>query len=118
MQYQSDYVLRLIEQMGSLIRRSLEMIRAGGDEEPLELAEEAVGLALDVDPSLARKLAPQSLVSLLEMRNLDDRVLGMVAEALEIETELLEGAGELVDAAVRRDQAAAVRGMLDPGRAN
>ena len=48
MQYQSDYILRLIEQMGSLIRRALEMERRGGNDQPYDLAGEAIGLALDI----------------------------------------------------------------------
>lgn len=118
MQYQSDYVLRLIEQMGSLVRRALEMLRIGSDEEPYELTEEAIGLALDVDPMIAARLSPQSMAALLEMRNLDDRVIELVATALELQHEVLERNGDVIAAGVRRDQAQAVRQLLDPGRAN
>lgn len=117
-QYQSDYVLRLIEQMGGLIRRALEKMGIGGDEESLEMLSQAVGLALEMDPELAGRLSPQSLTSLLEINNLDDRVLALVAEALETEADLLGSRGDLVESATRRDQAAAVRAMLDPSRAN
>lgn len=118
MQYQNDYIMRVIEQMGSLIRRALEMIRAGGAEEPYEFAEQAIGLALDLDPSVVAHLSPASLVSLLELNNLDDRVVALVAEALDVEALALESSGELIGAVLRRDQAVAVRSMLDPSRAN
>ncbi len=118
MQYQNDYVLRLIEQMGSLIRRAFERYRAGGDEEPYELAEQTIGLAIDMDPSIAARLSPQSLASLVELNNLDDRVIDLMAQALELEGEVLQGSGEMIDAALRREQAAAVRALLDPSRAN
>lgn len=118
MQYQSDYVLRLIEQMGGLVRRAMEMLRYGNEEEPYELADEAIGLALDMDPRVTSRLAPRSLASLLEMNNLDDRVIGLVGEALAVQADALERSGELVDARVRREQSAAVLGLLDPNRAN
>lgn len=118
MQYQSDYIMRLIEQMGSLIRRALERYRVGSDDEPYELAAQALGLALELDPDTIERLSPQSLVALLEMKTMDDRVLALVVEALDVQTDALEREGELVDASVRMQQAAAVRGLLDPGRAN
>lgn len=118
MQYQSDYILRLIEQVGGLMRRALEMFRIGSDEEPYELTEEAVGLVLDMDPDIAVRLSPQSLASIVEMRNLDDRVIELVADALELQQAVLERNGEIVRAAVRYEQAAAVRALLDPERAN
>lgn len=118
MQYQSDYVMRLIEQMGGMVRRALEMVRLGNDDEPYELAEDAIGLALDLEPDVASRLSPQSMASLLEMRNLDDRVIGLVAEALELQHEVLERNGNMIAAGVRREQAEAVRSLLDPGRAN
>lgn len=118
MQYQSDYVLRLIEQIGGLVRRAVEMLRLGSDEEPYELAEEAIGLALDIDPQLAARLSPQSLAALLEMNNLDDRVIELVGSALAIQGDALERVGELMEAAVRRDQSRAVLALLDPNRAN
>lgn len=118
MQYQSDYVLRVIEQMGSLIRRAMESLRTGGSDEPLELAEHAIGLALDMDPSVAGRLSPASLVSLLELNMVDDRILGLVAEALDVEASALEADGDIVPATLRREQARAVRASLDPRRAN
>jgi len=117
-QYQSDYVLRLIEQMGSLIRRALERLGGAQDDEPYELAQEVIGLALDMDASVVSRLAPESLQSLLELQNHDDRVLELVARALDIEAEALDVRLELSAAQLRRDQAAAVRLLLDPTRAN
>jgi hypothetical protein len=118
LQYQSDYILRLIEQMGGLIRRATEKMRTGGAEEPYELADQAIGLALDMDPSIASRLSPQSLASLLELGNLDDRVVELVAQAIELEADVLQSGGELIAADVRRDQANAVRSLLGPMHAN
>lgn len=118
MQYQSDYVVRLIEQLGGLVRRALEMSRLGIDEEPYELADEAIAIALDINPATSGQLSPHSLAALLDMRNLDDRVVQLVADALTVQGDVLERSGDMVTAAVRRDQAEAVQHLLDPNRAN
>lgn len=118
MRYQSDYVLRVIEQMGGLIRRALEQLRLGSDEEPIELAEQALGLALDMDPMTVSRLSPASLASFLALNLPDERVLDLVVEALDVEAEALEGRGEIVLARLRREQAEAVRHLLDPASAN
>lgn len=119
MEYQSDYVLRLIEQMGGLIRRALERLRIGqGGDDPYDLAQQAIGLALDFDADLVVRLAPSSLASLVEMNNPDDRVIELIAEALQVEAETLEGQGEVMLASTRREQSMAVLGLLDTSRAN
>lgn len=117
-QYQSDYILRLIEQMGGLIRRALERLRLGEHAESYELTRQAISLALDMDPELVSRLSPASLRSLIEMANLDDRVVTLVADAFELEALVLERSGDMMEAETMRQQAAIVRGMLDPGRAN
>ncbi len=113
MLYQSDYILRLIEQMGALIRRALELERTGGSEQPYELAEQALGLALDIDPETAHRLSPESLGALLELSNQDDRVLELVAEALEIQADSLQADGELMASEARRCQARTVRALIE-----
>jgi hypothetical protein len=119
LQYQSDYILRIIEQMGSLIRRALERFREGGDpEESLELTEQAVGLAVDMDPSLFLRLDPPSMASFLQIGSTDDRQISQLAEALEVQAEILEESGALVAAQARREQVRALRGLLGPGTEN
>ena len=118
MQYQNDYILRLIEQMGALIRQAMEQARSGGADQTYELAEEALGLALDIDPAVAARLSPQSFASILELSSLDDRVIELVAEALEVEADAREIDGGVLERQLRREQAAAVRGLLDPRRGN
>lgn len=81
-------------------------------EEPSQVADQAIGLALGMDPSLASRLSPQSLVSLLEFGSLDDRVIELVAQAIELELEMLQADGETVSAELRRSQATAVRSLM------
>ena len=112
MRYQTDYILRLIEQLGGMMREALERLGMKDAEEPCELAGEAIGLALGMDPILAAGLAPQSLVSMLRLGNLDDRVVTLVQEAIEIEATALDSRGDKIAAAFRREQADALRSLL------
>ena len=114
MSYQSDYVLRLIEQMGELVRRAMAKLGEGAADEPCEVAGQAIGLSLGMDPAVASRLSSQSLVSLLELSSLDDQVINLLAQAIELEAEALQRGGEMIGAGVRREQASAVRSLLGP----
>jgi len=118
-QYQTDYVLRIIEQMGAALRRAFERYREGTDDaEALGITAEAIGLVVDMDPQLFLRLSPQSMVSFVEISGFDDRLVAKLAEALHLEADILESEGNLVGAAVRREQAAALLGAMDPAHAN
>jgi hypothetical protein len=110
--YQTDYVLRLIEQLGAMIRKALEKLGAKDPEEPCRLAGQAIGAALAMDPALASSLSPQSLVSLLELSEADSRVIELVAQAIEVEATELENRGDVVASEFRHQQANAVRSLL------
>ena len=73
--------------MAELVRRAAEKAGLKTTGEPSEVADQAIGLALDMDPGLASRLSPESLVSLLELGGVDDRVIGLVAQAIELELE-------------------------------
>ncbi len=119
MEYQNDYILRLIEQMGSAIRLAFQRFREGGSAaRSIDIVDSAIGLAVDMDPTLFLRLAPHSMVSFLEISSYDDRLARKVAEALLLQADLLESDGYLVEAGVRREQAAAVLDSLDPMKAN
>ena len=119
MLYQSDYLLRVIEQAGAAIREAFKRFREGAEsDEPLELTEQAVGLVVDMDPKLFLRFSPQSMVSFLEISQFDDRLVTKLSEALELQGEILEARGALVEAGVRREQAAALLAAIDPARAN
>jgi hypothetical protein len=115
---QSDYVLRLIDQISGLVRRSMEKLHIVDAEEPYEVAGQAIGLALGMDPILASRLSPQSLVSLLKLGSIDDRVIELVAQAIELEAGALQTGGNATAAEVRSEQASAVRSLLGPTHAD
>jgi hypothetical protein len=110
---ETDYVLRLIEQLAALVRRAMEKLALRQAEEPYEVAGEAIGLALTMEPTLASGLSPQTLVSLFELGNLDHRVIELAAQAIELEATALEERHQLGAAGFRRAQAEALRSLLE-----
>jgi hypothetical protein len=119
LQYQSDYVLRIIEQMGAALREAFLRFRSGAEpEEPLALTEAAIGLVVDMDPKLFLRLSPQSMVAFMEISDFDDRLVCKLVEALELEADILDTEGNIVESGVRREQAKALAEAIDPAHAN
>jgi hypothetical protein len=113
--YQSDYVLRLVEQLEGLLRQTMQKLGMGTVEEQCGPAGDAIGLVLGMDPAFASRLSPQSLASLLALGNLDDRIIDLVAQAIELDADVLQARGDLTGAASRREQAVAVRSLSADG---
>ena len=119
MEYQKDHVLRIIEQMGAALRDASRRFSEGAPaDESIEATNEAIGLVVELPPEVFLQMSPQSMVSLLEMFASDDRVYSNVANALLLQAEVLQAEGSLIEAGVRREQAAAVLDFIDPSRAN
>jgi hypothetical protein len=118
MEYQGAHILRLVEQLDALIRRaSRSAPEQGGGAGPRD-TDAAIAMAVGVDPAVFLSLSPQSMRSFLEMSGLDDRVVERLARILELQADIFEGEGSLIEAGVRREQAAAVRVSTDPAQAN
>jgi hypothetical protein len=118
-QYQDDYIVRLVEQLGSMMRLAFSRFREGqSSSEPLDVTKQAIQMIVDVDADLFVRFSPQSMVAYLELSGFDDRLVVKLAEALNLQAEILESEGSLVLAGVRREQAVAVLDSIDPERAN
>jgi len=118
-QYQDDYILRLVEQLGSMMRLAFSRFREGqSSSEPLDVTNQAIQMIVDVEPELFVKFSPQSMVAFLELSGFDDRLVTKLSEALNMQAEILESEGALVMAGIRREQATAVQASIDPRRAN
>ncbi len=119
MQYQNDHILRLVEQLGSMMRLAFMRFREGeGSSEPLDVTNQAIQMVVDIEPELFLRFSPQSMVSFLELSGFDDRLVIKLAEAMSLQAEILESEGSLVAAGIRREQVTAVMESIDPARAN
>jgi hypothetical protein len=105
--FQNDYLMRMIMQMVRAIQRAME--ESEGDlEESAEEIERVIGDAVDIESSLFFSLAPESMVSMLQIGNFDEQLGGYVLRSIYYEAELLEKAGYKQRADLRREQADAV----------
>lgn len=108
----------VIAQMRALVREATELLREGAGKESCAPADEAIVVATGLDPAVVPRLSAGALTSLMEMAEHDDRVIELLAQALEIEAQVSSRSGDIVKAGLRADQASAMRRMLDPKRAN
>lgn len=101
--YQQDYILRIIEQLGVLLRRMRKALREQRPEEAVDASTEALGLVLDTDPRVADSLTAESLVALLGAGGqLDTRRCLALGEVFTMRAAALRDVG--------REQAAAAAG--------
>ena len=116
MPLQSDYVMRLIEQLCAVITKAKDKLSGEELDQPIDdVAGAAIGLALSMDPAVASRLSPASLKSLLELSDVNREVIALVAEATDLEAEARERRGDAAGGAFRHEQAAAARSLLPPG---
>lgn len=119
MEYQSDYLLRVIDQMSAALRLATRRFAEGASsDEAIEATNQAIGLVVSIPADVFVRMSPQTMVSLLEMSGPDDRVLEKVAEALLLQADVFQAEGSFIEAGARREQAAAVLEFIDPAHAN
>ena len=105
--FENDYIMRMILQLARVLRRSLIKDYEAPDMEIRDI-EGKVAEALDLDPRLMFKLEPESLVSLLQLGNVDPVLAIYAVRSIYYESDLLEANGELERAELRRQQADAI----------
>lgn len=107
--YQTDWLLRQIEQMGDALRRLLAALREHRPEEAIELSREAVLELLDTDPGLVDALTGDGLVTMFSAGGvLDTFRAHMLAELLVARAEALTMQGRDAEAAAERVRARAL----------
>lgn len=105
---QHDYLVEVIQQF---VRAALAPLARALKEHDLEAAgevEAAIGELLQLDPETAMALAPESLVTMMQLAGTGEALSGYAAYALARLADAYEGAGESGLAATRRAQAEAV----------
>lgn len=104
--YQSDWLLRQIEQMGDVLRRLVAALREQRPDDAVILSRTAAGELLDADPDLIDALSGDGLVTMLSAGGaLDTFRAHMLAELLmaRAEAELMQG--RVAEATAGRDRA-------------
>ena len=102
-----DYILDLVEHFVTGITDAFRHA-VGGEPLALADAEREIGDILELDPSTALSLAPDSLVTMMVLSGMGDSVASYVCYALDRLATLYERQGNEDAAGLRRLQAKAV----------
>ncbi len=105
--FENDYIMRMIMQLTRVLRRSL-IKQYPTPEEEIRDIENKVGEALELDPRLMFKLEPESLVSLMQLGDVNPQLAVYAIRSIYYESDLLEEQGKLETAELRRNQADAI----------
>lgn len=115
---QRDYLLELVRRFGDGLREHLVPAVLDADGDSIRAVEDGVGALIDLDGASALSLAPESLVTMMELSGVADSVAAHASYALERLADAYERAGDKGTARVRREQARAVAEAfaVEPGQ--
>jgi hemerythrin len=117
MPVQNDYILRLIELAGDMLRRAMAKNRSGEAAEALDLLDQAVRHLANTSPELLSRLTPDGLVTFLGAGGAPDPATAVtLATALEGKAAAFELLGRQGESRLHRDQAAALRAATSGAR--
>lgn len=103
-----DYLLEVIEQFVNTIVEGLHIARTQHDPKAIADVEAAVAELLDLDPQVALKLSPDSLVTMMVLSGMGDALADYVTYSLNQLADVYASAGDEETATLRRAQAEAV----------
>ena len=106
---EQDYLVRMLAQFATAIRRSME--RAQGERDPqgaADMLEAAVGEATDFDGATLLALSPDSIANILQVSGTDPRVTEYMVRSLMLASRYRAEAGDAQAADLREAQARAI----------
>jgi hypothetical protein len=103
----NDYLMRIILQFVTALQKALREQNMTPEEKAGTL-EQAVGDAVNIDPRLLFSMDPESLVSMLQLGDFDEEMGGYVLRSMYFEADILDDAGHVQRADLRRAQADAI----------
>ena len=105
--FENDYLMRIILQFVAALQRALREQGVRPEVKAADL-EQLVGEAVSIDARLLFSLAPESLVSMLQLGDFDEGLAGYVLRSIYLGADLLDEAGMPERANLRRAQADAI----------
>ena len=109
---QHDYLLEIIAQFVEAVTAALRRALGTGDLSAAGEVEEAIAGLLDIDPAIAMRLSPDSLVTMMVLSGVGDSVAEYVGYALDKVGDAYATAGRRGLADARHAQAHAVYGSF------
>ncbi len=103
-----DYLLEIIARFVEAVTVALRRALLDGSPEAAQEVEDSVAALLDLDPTTAMNLSPDSLVTMMLLSGMGDSLASYVAYALDKVGDAYDNMGDTHKAALRWDQAEAV----------
>lgn len=107
MAIRNDYLVDMIARFVESVLRGIGKLKDGAVGEGVAEYEQIVGDVLDMDPQTALALSPGSLVTMMQISAVDERLAVFAAYCLERIADAYEGRPDGL-AGVRREQAQAI----------
>ncbi|MCL2632520.1 MAG: hypothetical protein FWD45_05500 [Coriobacteriia bacterium] len=101
--FENDYIMRMILQYLRFLRQALQQKHKDPREAAMDI-EQQIGQAVNIDSSLLFSLSPDSMVAMLELSGYDQRLAEYMVRAMALNASLLEQAGFINQADLRRQQ--------------
>ncbi|MDR0888671.1 MAG: hypothetical protein LBM21_02095 [Coriobacteriales bacterium] len=105
--FERDYLMRQIMDLVVAIRRSLEH-KYKSPEEEIKDIEDSVGDAVNIDSELLLSMDAQSMLQMLEISDIDPKLVGYLVRSLYYVSGLSEDCGMRERAELRKSQADAL----------
>ncbi len=104
---QSDYLMRMIHELVAVVQRALRD-RRNDPEAAAQSLGIAIGNAVDIDGELFFSLAPESMVSMLQLGTFDEQLCGYIVRSMLLRAALLQQSGQAANALLAVSQAQAI----------
>ena len=106
---EQDYLMRMLLAFYQAMNRSVERRKEGLDpKEALDILEDAIGSATDIDGKTLLSLAPESMASMLQVTGTDPRVAEYIGRSLLLSSQYQSQLRQTALAGVRAAQAQAL----------
>ncbi len=103
-----DFLEEMIENFTREVVQHLPVAIQNGDKEAMDSTEASVARLLELDPSYALGLAPQSLVMMLQLNGVGYALASYAAYVLHRLSEAYAAQGDMATAELREQQAQAI----------
>jgi hypothetical protein len=90
---ENDYIMRMILLYVKFLRQALEQKHGNPKQVALDL-EQSIGEAVSIDHQLLFSLAPESMVTMLQLGGFDEVLAGYMIRAMALDAEYLRLAGD------------------------
>lgn len=106
---EQDYLMRMLLAFYQAMNRSVERRKGGLDpKEALDILEDAIGSATDIDGKTLLSLSPESMASMLQVTGTDPRVAEYIGRSLLLSSQYQSQLRQTALAGVRAAQARAL----------